>query len=430
MIIWAIALLLAASLAFAGFCFGVIRAATTFIGLFVSILVARIFAHSVTPMFAHVGVKDPVLAWMLSPVLVFLLAMTVMKVIGFVIQRNVNLYFKYKAGDLKLALWTRLNARLGLCLGLANAVVYMALISMVIYVISYPTVQLSSEDNAHWMVKLFNEAGHELQSTGMARVAAAIDPMPANYYKAADLAGLLYHNDLLEARLSRYPAFLSMAERPEFQDIANDKDFAELRQKQPPISEILNHPKLQPIINNPDELREIWAILTGNFDDILGFLKTGQSQKYADQKLVGHWDFNLNATLTSFQEAKPAATTQEMRAARQQLSLMFGKTTMLATLDNQAFLKNVGVIKTTVAPGPAGAPRGGMRGGRGGAPGTPTTAMTTTVEMQPTVQGRWSDDGGDFKLNFSAGMNYEGSVDGDTLTLTGSQLPLTFDREY
>jgi hypothetical protein len=281
------------------------------------------------------------------------------------------------------------------------------------------------------MVKLFNEAGHELQSTGMARVAAAIDPMPANYYKATDLAGLLYHNDLLEARLSRYPAFLSMAERPEFQDIANDKDFAELRQKQPPISEILNHPKLQPILNNPDELREIWTILTGNFDDILGFLKTGQSQKYADQKLVGHWDFNLNATLTSFQEAKPAATTQEMRVARQQLSLMFGKSTILATLDNQAFLKNVGVIKMVPATPGAGAPRGGMRGGRGGGPpGAPAPAMTTTVELQPTVEGRWSEDAGDYKLNFSADMNFEGSVDGDTLTLTGSQLPLTFDREY
>ncbi|HXD01298.1 MAG TPA: CvpA family protein [Verrucomicrobiae bacterium] len=427
MIIWGIALLLAASLAFAGFCFGVIRAAITFIGLFIAILVARIFAHSVTPVFAHVGVKDPVLAWMLSPLLVFLLALTVMKVIGFTAQRYVNLYFKYKAGDLKLALWNRLNARLGLCLGLANAVVYMVLISMVIYVISYPTVQVSSEDNPQWMVKLFNEAGHELQSTGMARVAAAIDPMPENYYKAADLAGLLYHNDLLEARLSRYPAFLSMAERPEFQDIASDKDFAELRQKQPPISEILNHPKLQPILNNPDELREIWTILTGNFDDILGFLKTGQSQKYADQKLVGHWDFNLNATLTSFQEAKPAATTQEMRVARQQLSLMFGKTTILATLDNQAFLKNVGVIKMVPAT-PGAAPRGGMRGGgRGGAP---APAMTPTVELQPTVTGRWSDDAGDYKLNFSADMNFEGSVDGDTLTLTGSQLPLTFDREY
>ncbi len=439
MIIWAIALLLFASLAFAGFCFGVIRATVSFIGLLVAIIAARIFAHSLTPALAHVGVKNPVLAWLLSPFIVYLIALLVVKIGGFALQRKVNLYFKYKAGDLKLALWNRLNARLGLCVGLANALVYLILICVVIYPFSYATTQLSSEDNAGWSVKLLNEAGRELESTGMARVAAAVDPMPENFYKVVDLAGLIYHNDLLEARLSRYPAFLAIGERPEFQDIATDKDFAELRQKQPPISEILNHPKLQPIIGNPAELREIWAIFVDNFDDILVFLKTGQSPKYADQKLVGRWDFNLNATLTTVQESKPNATSTEMRGARQQLSLVFGKTTILATLDNQLFLKNLGKIKLVPAasnpnntPPP---PRGG-RGGRGGGPpgagGNPGAgpAMTVTVEKQPTLQGRWSEDGANFKFNLSNGMSYDAAVDGDTLTIAGFDLPLTFDREY
>ncbi len=423
MLIWAIALLLAACTAAAGFCFGVIRTAITFVGLFVSLLIARIFAHAVTPMLPHVGVKDPVIAWMLSPLIVFLLALTIVKVIGVIMQRKVNLYYKYKAGDLRMGLWARLNTRLGLCLGLANAIVYMVLISMVLYIFSYATFQLSSPDSAGWFVRLLNEAGRELQSTGMAKVDAAIDPMPANYYKAVDLAGLFYHNDLLEARLSRYPAFLAIAQRQEFQDIATDKDFAELRQQQPSISQILNHPRLQPILNNPDELREIWQILVDNFDDIMGFLKTGQSEKYADQKLVGWWDFNLSVTLTTFQEQKPAATTREMATARQQLTLMFGKTSLLATLDNQAFLKNFGVIKSAA---PAPAARGGGRGGRGGSPAAP---VPPTVDVQPSVQGRWTEDGSDYKFDFSTG-NYQGTVDGDTLTLTGSILPLTFDREY
>lgn len=425
MLIWAIALLLAACTAVAGFCFGVVRTAVTFAGLFISLLIARIFAHAVTPALSHVGVKDPVIAWLLSPLIVFLLALIVIKVIGVVIQRKVNLYYKYKAGDLRMGLWARLNTRLGLCLGLANAIVYMVLISMVIYIFSYATFQLSSPDSSGWFVRLLNEAGRELQSTGMAKVAAAIDPMPANYYKGVDLAGLFYHNDLLEARLGRYPAFLAIAQRPEFQDIATDKDFAELRQRQPPISEILNHPKMQPILSNPDELREIWHIFMDNFDDIMGFLKTGQSQKYADQKLVGWWDFNLNATLTTFQEQKPAATTREMATARQELTLMFGKTSLLATLDNQAYLKNFGVLKSA-APPPA--TKGGGRGGQRGAQ-PPAQPVPPSVDVQPSVQGRWSEDGSDYKFNFSTG-NYQGTVDGDTMMLTGSILPLTFDREY
>jgi hypothetical protein len=442
MIIWGIVLVLFASLAFAGYCFGVIRATVTFIGLLLSLVVARIFAHSMTPALVHVGVKNPFLAWLLSPLIVFLIALAVIKVGGFTLQRKVNLYYKHKTGDLKLALWNRLNPRLGLCMGMANVLVYLVLICVMIYPCSYAMVQLSTEDNADWSVKFINEAGRELESTGLAKVAAAVDPMPANFYKAVDLAGLIYHNDLLEARLSRYPAFLSMGERPEFQDIATDRDFAELRQKQPPVSEILKHPKLQPILDNPDELQEIWTILTGNFDDLLGFLNTGQSQKYADQKLVGRWEFNLNATLTALEEVKPNATSTEMRVAKQRLSSIFGKTTILATLDNQFFLKNIG--KVTVAPAALDQynapppPRGG-RGGRGGGPPgaggnmRAGPAMTTTVEMQPPLQYLWSEDGTDFKINYSNGRkNGDASVDGDTLIYTTSLflVPLTFDREY
>ena len=59
------------------------------------------------------------------------------KVIGAVVHRKVDVYYKYKAGDLRMGLWNRLNHRLGLCLGLANAAVYLVLISLVIYVLSY-----------------------------------------------------------------------------------------------------------------------------------------------------------------------------------------------------------------------------------------------------------------------------------------------------
>lgn len=449
MIIWALALVLLASLGFAGYCFGVIRALFAFFGLLISIVVARIFAHLLVPQMTHLGVKNPFYAWVLAPIIAFLISLAVFKIIGFVVQRKVNLYFKYKAGDLRLALWNRLNARLGLCVGLANALIYLILISVLIYPSSYATTELSTDDNANWSTKLINEAGRELQSTGLAKVAAAMDPMPETFYKGVDLAGLIYHNDLLEARLSRYPAFLSIAQRQEFLDISTDKDFTELRQKQPPISEILNYPKLQVIKDNPDELRELWGIFISNYDDILNFLHTGLSQKYADQKLVGTWDFNINASITSFQAANPNATSMEMRRAKQGLALMYSKTTILASLDNQLFVKNLGKLRMVPAtpganvPPPAQAGGRGGRGGRGGAAGggapprggaAPNTAapnMTVTVDMQPTITGTWSDDGlNDYKLKLSNGSQYSATVEGDVLTLSGQQFALTFDREY
>jgi Colicin V production protein len=452
MIIWAIALVLAACMAFAGYCFGVIRATFTFFGLLIALLCARIFAHGLTPQLTHLGVKNPIYAWLLAPLIVFIIALTVVKVIGFTVQRKINLHYKYKTGDLKLGLWTRLNTRLGIAVGLGNALIYLILLTVIIYPLSYATTELSSDDSATWSTKLMNELGRELDASGLNKVALAVDPMPDTFYKGIDLAGLIYHNDLLEARLSRYPAFLALAERPEFQDISNDKDFAELRQKQPPISQILDYPKLQTITGNPDELREIWGLVINNYNDITNFLWTGLSQKYADQKLVGHWEFNINATITAYQVANPNATSHEMAAAKQVLMLLFGKANLLATLppESELFMKDFGKIKyTPTTPGaannmmqqPPGGGRGGARGlvngGRGGrgGPQNPAAAagvagMTIGVDMQPPMQGKWSEDGSSsYKFNVNGG-DYNATVDGDTLTLTGFQFPLTFDRAY
>src|SRR5579863_2815560 len=203
MIIFPLLLLVFACAAFAGWCFGAIRAATTFIGLLVSVVVTKIFAHSFAPVFGHIGITNPILVWLLAPAPIFIISLIVFKIIGFIVQQKVNLYYKYKAGDLRMGLWDRVNPALGLCVGTANALIYMVLITLILYVLSYPTVQLAAGNSDHWSVRFLNEAGHELQATGLAKVAAAVNPMPPSYYQTADLAGLIYHNALLEARLGR-----------------------------------------------------------------------------------------------------------------------------------------------------------------------------------------------------------------------------------
>ena len=376
MIFFAFLLVLFACVAFAGWCFGAIRAATSFVGLLLALIVARIFSHVLGPALGHVGVKSPTFAWLLGPVAMFLAVLVVVKPIGYVVQRKVNLYYKYKAGDLRMGLWNRLNPRLGLCLGLANAAVYAILISLVLYIMSYPTVQLVAGNHDHWSVRMLNEAGRALQSCGLTKVAAAVDPMPETYYEGADLAGLLYHNELLEARLARYPDFIALGETPEFKAIGADKNFRELRQKQPPFMEIVDHPLMQPIVGNSDKLAQIWDLLTPDFQDLQQYLQTGVSEKFAAYKLVGRWNINYPVSFSAYLEAKPTSSPNDMRNARREMSLMFTKTTTLvATRDNKIYLKNIGNVSyvtntTTVAPTPASQPaRGGAPGGRGGAPG-------------------------------------------------------------
>ena len=318
---------------------------------------------------------------------------------GFAAHRKVDVYYKYKAGDLQLGLWNRLNPRLGLCVGLVNAAVYLILISLVIYIMSYATIQTVTGDNASLSVRLLNMAGRQVHSSGMAKITAAIDPTPGTFYQAVDLLGLIYHNDLLEGRLARYPAFLALGERPEFQDIANDKDYTELRQRQAPIMEILDNPKAQNIVNNPDMLNMIWGIVMPNLGDLETFLKTGRSSKFDAEKILGRWDFDMNGAIALLKRTKPNIASQEMQRTRRIMVAQFSKTMLVAAPDKQAILKNLGKLRP--------APK----------PNTPPS-----VDLQ-TFQGQWSGSGNKYQFELTGLGSLGATVEGDRLIMDGESLP-------
>src|SRR5215472_9068677 len=176
MLIWILALVLLGSCGFIGFSLGVIRTGLSLIGLALGALLAWPLGHFVNPLLGLTGLKNPIIIWMLGPFVVFCLILIIFKVVGFAVHHQVDVYYKYKAGDLRQGLWSRLNVRLGLCLGLAHGAAYFILICWVIYVFSYMTAQMATGDGVNWSVKLLNTAGKNVEDTGMNKVAAAIDP--------------------------------------------------------------------------------------------------------------------------------------------------------------------------------------------------------------------------------------------------------------
>ena len=166
-------------------------------------------------------------------------------------------------------------------------------------------MQLATGDSDPRLARIVNQMGRDLQVTGFAKVARAVDPMPQVWYDAADLVGLIYQNSLLEARLQRYPAFLGLAERPEFQDLANDKGFIEMRQRQDPVMSVLRYPKVQVIVQNPDLLKTIWATLVPDLSDLRVFLQTGKSPRDDPERILGHWRFSVNAAMGMMLRTKP-----------------------------------------------------------------------------------------------------------------------------
>src|ERR1017187_4014533 len=190
MTILILALLLLAAGAGMGLRQGAIRVAISFVGIIISALLAWPLSGILRPLLPHVGFHNPVIVWLLPPLLVFVILLSLFKSLGLLIHHKVSVYYKYKADDLQRILWGRLNKRLGLGLGLLNGLAYFALISFVIYDFSYWTAQVASADEERLPVRILNRMGWDLESTGLIRAARAIDPMPEIYFKTADLAGL------------------------------------------------------------------------------------------------------------------------------------------------------------------------------------------------------------------------------------------------
>ncbi len=404
MTIWILALLLIGCLAGIGYQQGAIRVAVSFVGIIVAALLAGPLAKLVKPIVTGVGVANPVLVWVLPPFVAFILILTVFKVGGYALHHKVEVYYRYKAGDLRFALWERLIAHLGLCLGTLNALAYLVLIAMVIYPFSYWTVQLASPSDDPKLVKLFNRMGRDLQSTGMAKVARAIDPMPDVFYSAADAAGLIYQNPLLEARLSRYPAFLSLSERTDFQTIAQDKSFGEARLQQRPIRELLKNPNIQ-ALTKPDVLQYIWGIVSPDLDDLIKFLKDGTSGKYTD-KVLGRWYFDPSGAMAAYLRSKPGLPSSEVAKIRTRIATMYSKTMMIVYPDHKAVLKAFPHVRPPAAP-----------------------KQPPTVELKD-YDGKWKGKGGQYDFSFGGGGgDRQGTLEADRLILTGDTVPLAFNPE-
>ncbi len=404
MTIWLLAILFLACLAAAGYRQGAIRAGISFLGITLATLFAGLLGKLVAPLLKILGVVNPILLWALPSFIAFVLVLALIKIGALLAHQKVDVYYKYKAGDLRLKLWERLNARLGACVGLLNGVVYLVLIAMVIHAFSYWTVQMAAGDTDPKGMRLLNQLGRDLQSTGLARVAKAVDPMNDAFYDTADLAGLLYQNSLLEGRLLRYPGFLSLGERPEFQKLGQDTAFAEMRLKQAPLREVLNHPTAMAVFDNPELLRLVWTTVQPDVKDLGKFLETGKSAKYDGEPILGRWTFDANASVLAYRRTRPNAPGSEAAKLRAWMKEKFPKSSIVAAPDRMLVLKGFPQIKLQ--------------------PGQPFSGEAKNLK------GKWKADGGNYDLTLEGGTDKRtAKFDGNRLIISGDGAPVAFVKE-
>jgi len=398
-------LLLAASAAL-GHRQGAIRATISLAGIMISALLAWPMSSLVRPMLPHVGFHNPIVIWLLPPLLVFGVLLSAFKSVGFLAHRKVEVYYRYQRDDLQFALWNRLNHWLGLCVGLVNGLAYLMLISVVIYDLSYWTVQVASSDDEKWTVRLLNRAGRDMEATGMAGVARAINPLPDIYFKAADLAGLIDQNPQLLDRLASYPAFLSLAERDDFKQLGQDADFQSAWKSHSPINLMLSNSHFTTVWQNDDLRNSIWNIVQHDLDDLQTYLQTGHSAKYDAEPIHGRWDVNVVATLEAKVQTSANIPSTQMQALRMLWFPAYTNTVFVASADGQAFLDNLPHLKMQ--------------------PNQPATFDFTSW------QGQWKTDGANYDVTLTGGTVSKSAIvtlDGSRLTLKIDSDTLVFDRE-
>jgi uncharacterized membrane protein required for colicin V production len=402
MTIWILVSVMLLSLAGLGYRQGAVRVSFSLIGIIISAFLAGPLAKHVKPMLPHVGIHDPIVIWMLSPVIVFLILLIPFKAAGYFVHRKLNLHFKYKADTLQLMWWNRLNARLGLCLALVNGLAYLVLLSFIIFNFSYWTAQVATSDDESRLVKLLNRMGRDSETTGFARIARAIDPMPEIYFKTADFAGLLRQNPQLRDRLADYPMLISVSERDDFQQLGLNTGFQGAWKQHSPISSLINDSQIQSMWQNPETVNLVWGIIQDNFDDLVAYLQTGQTAKYNSENIVGRWDYNAGAATAIMLQSRPVISSREMRAMRATMTQSYARTAFVAGADGQAFLKSLPHFKT------------------------PTTFDTVTW------QGQWKSAGTNYNLSLKNGgqkRSMPAQIDGTRLTIVDDKTTLVFDRE-
>ena len=405
MLFWLLALILLASLAGLGFRQGAIRVGVSFIGILVGALLAPTLGRLLHPLLTAVGLKNPLLVWVLGPFIVFVVVSVLFKVGALALHQKVEVFYKYKAGDLRLALWERLNHRTGLCVGLLNGTAYLVLISFIIYNFSYWTTQMVTPDADPWSVSLLNHLGRDMQSSGFARVPRSVSKLPDAYYDAADVAGIIYNNPLAEARLARYPGLLSIGEQPEFRDLANDKDFAEMRQRHEQLRALLQYPKVQAIVNNAELCKRIWQTLKPDVKDLSAYLVTLKSAKYDSERILGRWNFDARSAVAAYRRTHPSVASTEMQRMRKFIEGLFSKASLVAMPDHQALLKNISQLKVTAGAVPAGG---------------------------QATQGQWQKLDAKYQFTFFLAGKEEqipATIDGDRMTITNEGTELVLLRE-
>jgi hypothetical protein len=438
MLIWILAVALLALGAATGYFIGAIRTVVVTIGLIVSAALASQVGGFLRPLFEY-AFHNEIWLWILPPLTAFLIISGLFIGISFFVHRKIDLYFKYHAGEFDYVRWDRLNRKLGAPLGLLTGTVALLLVGWVIYAFGYLAVQLTTDHTESSSLRLLAAARHDMRETGLDKPVAAIDFMPARYYQAADVAGLMYHNPILVSRLAQYPPYLMLGESHEVQQLGADPDFNNMFMSKADALEILRHPQVQQVLSSPNLVNQL---VSADFQDLRVHLETGESPKYGDELILGRWKLDPFATMAQERRRRPNMPASELTTMRKAFEMIAPAITLLATTDQQVVLA-ADFSSPQPEPEPEWVdPYGQDPYGRYGAPAPqpppqapqPPQLQGQFAMLSGSTQGNWERDGFRYRVNLPHPItgqmeSVEATAELDRLTLHSPQMTLVFYKD-
>ena len=336
MTIWILALILFGILGSLGRQVGAIRMGISLIGVTVGVFAAGPLAPFFRTLLELATVKDQITLLALGAPVAFLTVLVIFNSIAAAVYQQVSRYYKYRVDDDIRLQWERMDGQLGLCVGLVAAVGYLVAASAYVYHVGNITKQFESPGENPFSLKLVNKMRDDLSSTKFDRVAAGIGKVSPELTQTADLLGLLYNNNELQTRLPDYPLFTSLTENSELRNLFTGQPFAAMLPAKTNVSLILNDPTTEQVMNHAEIKRVLKEL---DKPDLVKFLKTGRSEIFSKEPLLGKWQLDIASTVKHFARANPKATVVDHNRLRGILRYRMADYLLVATPDSKVFVK-------------------------------------------------------------------------------------------
>ena len=248
------------------------------------------------------------------------------------IHKKVTMEIKHKWDDYKHDRWDNLNPLLGRVCGALLGVWLFLIILGLAMPLGYLSAKIQSAQpsNDPLGYQLSSRLYRDSSSLGLHRPARLFDPATSEYYLAADIAALSYHNfgtnDLehvnhFRRRLLGYPGLVDAAYNPHIQALTHiwtTNTFFMGLYNRTNLSQLLLHPQLYAAFRDKTLKSQLAHV---NLIDFKQFLTKGVSAEYnaallqqqGRSPILGCWELDPESTLKQFEPMYPKMNERDVK---------------------------------------------------------------------------------------------------------------------